>query len=166
MKTNTAIKSEYELQAEKFLTDTKTTFKADLTGHGKYFPDDKETRDIYTITLEREGRKPYSFRFGQSIVDSGTMKANFETSKTFYRSGRFMPSNKEDFSRKRKAPNAYDVLACLTKYELGDFEDFCANSGYDNDSRKAESVYFDCQKEYAEVLRMFGDVMEQLQDIN
>lgn len=39
-------KSEYELQAEQFLQDTKTTFEAKLSGHGPYFEGDKDARDI------------------------------------------------------------------------------------------------------------------------
>ncbi len=30
-------------------------------------------------------------------------------------------------------PTAYDILACLTKYEVGTFDDFCSNFGYDTD---------------------------------
>ena len=62
--------SEYETQAENFLKETKTTFKAKFLKNDFYFPDDKEARDIYKITLKKEG-KSYSFKFGQSIAEKG-----------------------------------------------------------------------------------------------
>lgn len=157
---------DYNKQAEQFLTETGTTFKAELVGHDKYFPDDKESRDIYQITLERKGKKPFVFRFGQSIANSATdMKGGHKESISFIRSGRSFPLKSEDFSQKRKAPSAYSALACLTKYEVGTFENFCDDFGYDKDSRKAERIYFDVQKEYQNVLRLFGDEMEKLQEI-
>lgn len=157
---------DYNAQAEQFLNETQTTFKAELKGHDRYFADDKESRDIYQITLERKGKKPFVFRFGQSIVNSGTdVKGGHKESVSFVRSGRTFPIKPEDFSQKRKAPTAYDVLASLTKYEVGTFENFCADFGYDTDSRKTEKIYFDVQKEYSEVNRLFSDVIEKLQGI-
>lgn len=136
--------TDYTKQANDFLNETGTTFKAVLTGHGKYFPDDKDTRDIYEITLTRN-KKTYSFSFGQSINNSGNLRV-----------GNF----------KRKCPTAYDVLSCLTKYDVGTFEDFCADYGYSSDSSQAEKTYFNVQKEYSEVYRLFSDVMDKLQEIN
>ena len=63
-------KSEYDKQAEEFLSSTNTEFKAVFLKHDKHFPDDKEERDIYTITLKR-GDRVYNFAFGQSLNDSG-----------------------------------------------------------------------------------------------
>lgn len=155
----------YEAQAEKFLNDTNTTFKAELIGHDKYFDDDKESRDIYRITITREGKKPYIFRFGQSVKNSAPdLKNNYKLSREYEYSGKIYPKP-EHYIQKRQAPSAYDVLACLTKYDVGTFENFCCDFGYDQDSRKAEKIYFDVQKEYTEVYRLFSDVMEQLQEI-
>lgn len=157
---------DYQKQAEDFLKKTKTTFKAVYSAHGKYFEDDKESRDIYEITLTREGKKPFIFSFGQSIAKSGTIDKSYEHSREFIRSGRFLAKKPSDFARRREAPTSYDVLACLTKYDVGDFENFCSEFGYDSDSRKAEKIYIACQKEWSEVKRVFGDVLEQLQEIN
>jgi len=63
-------------------------------------------------------------------------------------------------------PTAYDILACLTKYDPETFENFCANYGYDTDSRKAEKVYKAVLKEWEGVNRLFSDVLEQLAEIN
>lgn len=120
--------NEYEKQAQKFLEQTQTIFKAELVGHDKYFSEDKESRDIYKITLERKGKKPFVFRFGQSIVHSAVnLKGDYQTSASFQRSGHYMPRKDSDFARKRKAPTAYSVLACLTKYDIGTLENFCAD---------------------------------------
>ena len=80
--------------------------------------------------------KSYTFEFGQSIVNGST------------------------------DPSMYNVLACLTKYYVGSFEDFCSEFGYDTDSRKAERTYKAVCKEFAAVERLFSDVMEELQEIN
>lgn len=126
---------DYQKQANDFMTKVGATMKVKFLGNMPYFDDDKESRDVYQITLKRNG-KEYSFRFGQSIAN------------------------------KRIAPTAYDVLACLTKYDPGTFDNFCSDFGYDTDSRKAEKTYFAIQKEYAGVVKIFGDVMEELQEIN
>lgn len=52
-------------------------------------------------------------------------------------------------------PNAYDVLVCLTKYDPGTFENFCADYGYDEDSRKAYSTYEGVVEEWNEVSALF-----------
>ena len=60
----------YEEQANEFLSKTGTEFSAKFLKHDKYFDDDKESRDIYEITLKR-GEREYKFKFGQSINNSG-----------------------------------------------------------------------------------------------
>ena len=115
MKTETV--STYEQQALDFLAKTKTTFKAEFVAHGYHFDEDKETRDIYQVTLTREGKKPFVFRFGQSIANSGTIDKHYKHSKEFIRNGHMVATKPSDYERKRKAPTAYDVLTCLTKYE-------------------------------------------------
>lgn len=54
-------------------------------------------------------------------------------------------------------PTMYDILTCLEKYESIDFEDFCSNYGY--------KTYKAVDREYKAVNRLFGDVMEELQEI-
>ncbi len=65
--------------------------------------------------------KRYSLTFGQSIAGAG------------------------------KTPTPYDVLACLQKYDVGTFEDFCGEFGYDEDSRNAEKIYKAVCKEWANI---------------
>lgn len=158
--------TDYQQQAQDFLTKTGTQIKAELSGHGKYFDDDEQTRDIYTVTITRQNKKPFVFTFGQSVKNSGTLNSNYIASKDFIRSGKIFPIKSSDYERKRIAPTAYDILACLTKYEPGSFENFCSDYGYDTDSRRAEKIYIAVQKEYSEVMRMFRDVMGELSEIN
>jgi hypothetical protein len=80
--------------------------------------------------------KQYTFNFGQSIAQGD------------------------------EEPTMYDILTCLEKYESVDFEDFCSNYGYDNDSIKALNTYKAVSREYKAVHRLFGDIMEELQEIN
>ena len=129
--------NECDKQANDFLKETKTSFEAVFETYGKHFDDDKESRNIYKITLKRNG-KQFSFNFGQSINDTN---AGID-------------------------PTAYDVLSCLTKYDPGSFDDFCSDFGYDNDSRKAEKTYKAVVKEYNKVNAMFNDVIEKLADIS
>ena len=128
----------YIEQAEKFLKDTNVKFTTKYKEHKFYFNDDKQARDVYTIRLQR-GKRRFSFTFGQSIVntDTGT------------------------------EPSAYDVLSCLTKYDVGSFENFCSEFGCDTDSRSAEKVYKAVLKEYAGVKRIWTEKeIEKLQEIN
>lgn len=122
--------SSYEQQAIDFLNSTNTKFKAVYLKHDYHFADDKQRRDIYKITLSRNGKR-YSFNFGQSIAGADEI------------------------------PTAYDVLSCLQKYDIGSFEDFCGEFGYDTDSRKAEKIYKAVCKEYESLCRLYSD--EELQ---
>ncbi len=55
-----------------------------------------------------------------------------------------------------RAPNAYDVLACISGDQFcpEDFRDFCAEYGYDCDSRKAYATWRRCLR-FAKRLREF-----------
>lgn len=56
-------------------------------------------------------------------------------------------------------PDLVDVLYCLiSDGQLAEesFEDFCANLGYDTDSRKALDIYLDCQKQSQSLTKVIG----------
>ena len=80
-------------------------------------------------------KKRYTFEFGQSIAEGE------------------MP------------PTMYDVLSCLQKNEIGTFQDFCSDFGYNDDSIRAYKTYKALLKEYNAVNRLFGDVLDELQEI-
>lgn len=79
--------------------------------------------------------KSYTFKFGQSIIAGD------------------------------KEPTFYDIFTCLQKSDVGSFEDFCGEFGYDADSRKAERIYNAVCNEFKGVDRLFGDILEEMQEI-
>jgi len=131
------MKSEYTKQAEKFLKETKTSFKYKYYKNDVYFPDDRESRDIYKITLKNP-KGIYIFTFGTSINDT----------------------------QLGKEPEAYDILAGLTKYAPGDFNNFCYEFGCNVDSRKAKKTYNAVVKEWQNVQKLFtGKQLNELAEI-
>ncbi len=90
-----------------------------------------------------KGGKSYSFKFRQSIASG------------------------------KKQPTLYEVLACLQKYDVGSYEDFCSAFGYDaydsfsgNKSKSSFKTYTAVCKEYEAVSRLFSDTeIEALQEI-
>ena len=96
---------------------------------------------LYRVRIDRNG-KSWSFRFSDSLWNY--------------------------FHNKRPTP--YDVLACIEKYEpYGDVWDFAREFGYeiyDRESyRKTERTFKAVQKEYRNVMRMFGDCIDELCEI-
>lgn len=174
--------SEYEQQALDFLKKTNTEFSSIFLKHGKHFQDDKETRDIYEITLKRNNRE-FIFNFGQSLNDSGFKvfhkKKRDSTNEVKFINFKFDNRiRNKDVHRKLllsflnctayefdsqykimepKSPNAYDVLACLTKYDVGSFEDFCSEFGYNDDSIKAKETYDAVVEEYEGLQKLYTD---------
>lgn len=160
---------DYQKQGKDFLKKTGTTFKVEFVKYGKHFDDDKESRDIYKITLSRKGRS-YSFNFGQSINASGRFiivyhsdefprgtrihdKVELAKSRGRYLGfGRYYENNK-DFSE----PTPYCVFAGLQNHDIGTFENFCGDFGYDLDSRKAEKIYNAVVNEYSNLKMLFND---------
>lgn len=63
-----------------------------------------------------------------------------------------------------KEPTMYDVLSCLTKYDPGDLADFCSDFGYEPTKQVRETYKAVC-KEFRNVERLFGDIIEELQEI-
>lgn len=111
--------------------------KLSVLGH-EYKPmwGEKQSRYVFKCRLTRV-RKSYTFEFGQSIANGS------------------------------QEPTMYDVLACLSKpCGIDTFEDFCDEFGYDYDSRRAERTWKGYQKEVAAMERLFGDVMDELYEIN
>lgn len=184
---------DYNKQVEDFLKETNTTFTCEYLRHGKHFDDDKDERDIYKITLTR-GLRSFSFDFGQSINCSGEYwflgrhskgtgrkvkklfkRSTYNINKTLFQDDResqpkpfFFQFKHYWFKNKNfKVPSAYDVLACLTKYDPGEFEWFCGDFGYDTDSKKAEKVYKAVVNEWHNVCMLWDDEeIEKLQEIN
>lgn len=79
--------------------------------------------------------KQYTFNFGQALAYTG------------------------------KEPSMYDVLVCLTKSDPSTYQDFCWEYGYESCSRTAYQTYKAVVKEWKAVNRMFGDCLNDLQEI-
>ena len=166
--------SEYDKQAISFLKSTGTEFTATFQGHKKHFIDDSETRDVYSITLKR-GSRSFTFNFGQSIWHSCKFKiknypkyknTGWATKDEALRVVGFANSRDIYLNDKFEIPSAYDVLACLTKYNPGTLEDFCSEFGYDPDSKKAEKIYVSVLEEFKNVAMLWNDQeIEILQEI-
>lgn len=116
---------------------TKTLLTCD-----KYFPDDKESRNIYRVTISNRGKR-ISFRFGDSI----------------------------NSTREGKELDDDSILGCVkgdyycTKEYYLTFEDFADGFGYDRDSRKAEKTYKQCLKQGENLHRVFTqEDIEKLPD--
>lgn len=152
--------SEYKKQAEKFLKDTETTFKAEFLRHGVHFEGETEKRDIYEITLSK-GDRVYKFDFGQSIAHSKKYISN-EDGRTESRVYKYQFSLNKDFAE----PEAYDVLACLDVFD-DDFKEFCDCFGYEEDNRTALKI-FEKVEEQTKQLKIIWDSsdIEKLQEIN
>lgn len=158
-----------ELVKEKFGIEYECKFlKNDY-----HFDNDKSTRDIYEITLKR-GTRDYTFNFGQSLMDSqyyqDSIKERTYTLNGQNRTGNYIIHDISKFIKafpdggsqklklvKGKEPELYDILTCLTKYDVGTFENFCSEFGYDEDSRSAEKTYNAVVKEYESMCRLFSD---------
>lgn len=176
MQNKNIVKSEYEIQAETFLKENGLTFKAVFAFHGPHWEGDKETRNVWDLTIERfQVDKPierFTVRFGQSIADSflypsenGALTLVPYNDRRKDRRANWCEKYKQP--TKRNIPTTYDLLACITKYDPGTFENFCSEFDYDTDSRKAEKTYFAVQKEWEQVRRFFTQAqLEAIQDIN
>lgn len=152
---------DYEKQAKDFLEKAGATIEVKLVGNDYYFDGDKETSDIYRITIQRKGRKPWSFRFGQSIPKREDCdicrRSNFAYTLDEHRK----------FHGRRK-PTAYDVLTCLQKCNVGTMDEFAWEFGYDLKETKISEIiktYNVLVEEYQKCVAMFGDMMEELREI-
>jgi hypothetical protein len=174
------MKTDYNLKAKSFLKKTNSKMTIEYLKTDKYFDDDKEERDIYNITLSR-GLRSFSFTFGNSIANSRYKIATREftrnelkgllhengTLKKYLFGNKYFTINNNDKIDYPKPPSFYDILACMEKYDVGSFEDFCNEFGYDVDSRKAEKTYIAVCNEYKNLCSLYNEEeIEQLADIN
>lgn len=169
------MKNEYTKQAEKFLQDTNATMEIELQGRAiNTMWKEKQLRNIYAVTITTP-RGSYTFDFWDSLYNTElTQMAMQEYARKNLRRrwedmtyGEKNKASAELAQKQKEArPNCYDVLACLTKYDPGTFEDFCAEYGYDEDSRTAERIYIAVQNEFANLKRIFDpEQLKAMQEI-
>lgn len=84
----------------------------------------------------KRGNREYAFTFGQSLAKRG------------------------------EKPTEYDVLSCLEVHEVGSFEDFCVDFGYDTDSIKAFKTYKKVADEFKNLSLLYShSELEMLSEI-
>lgn len=144
----TSIESEYEQQAIDFLTSTDTTMKIERIDHRTDGGCmNRGSHFDYEITLKRNS-KNWKFQFCDSVNNY----------------------------RKNELPSAYDILACLQKYEVEyDFHEFCNEFGYEEYTEnnygiitintQAKKIHKAVLKEYEKVMLLFDDVIDELAEI-
>lgn len=236
----------YQTNAIEFLSSHGIEFHSRFLRFGKHFEDDKQERNIFDLTLTRDG-KTISFEFGSSLHDSlENCKDIIHESEIEFYCGFEFPGLKHEYLsysekykiqafkdakqigvrkliNKKKAteiynefkkkntnkyqscnifplsewldklegaiirkyseiagknfgegipkkevihPTAYDLLTSIQKYEVGTFENFCGDFGYDEDSRKAERVYNSVTAEWIKVSSFFTpDELDELKEI-
>lgn len=133
---------DYAENAKEFLDKVGAKITIRFKECGKHFADDKENRNRYRVTVTRNGKR-WSYMFGDSILN--TIKGI--------------------------RPTAYDVLACVEKYDVGTFHDFCNEFGYDEyddydrENAKAKRIYKAVCREAEKVNELFGDVFEEFCEV-
>lgn len=135
--------TDYERKAREFLKkhNAKMTISHVSDGYGGWRNGTITDGWLYRVRIDRNG-KSWSFQFSDSVANKWN----------------------------NKRPTKYDVLACIEKWEpYGDLWDFANEFGYDIYDResyqKANRTFKAVKKEYANVVRMFGDCLEELQEI-
>lgn len=169
------MKNEYTEQAKKFLQDAGATIKIEFQGRAiNTMWKEKQLRNLYAVTITTP-RGSYTFNFWDSLHNTELTQMTVERYTIKYLRRHWEDMNyyeqvkaQKELAKKQKEarPDCYDVLACLTKYDPGTFEDFCAEYGYDEDSRTAERIYIAVQNELANLKRIFDpEQLEAMQEI-
>lgn len=164
--------NEYVKQAKDFLN--KANAKCEIVYGGISRNETwKETakRNWYDVTITTS-RGKMSYVFWDSINNTEISQMTLEEyveKKLKRRYSDFSYDEQKKAERELKklkteaVPSEYDVLACLEKYDVGTFEDFCSEFGYDEDSRTAERIYIAVIKEYKDLTRIFTE--EQMEEL-
>ena len=131
--------SEYVKQAKDFLESCNATMKfTSLNEDVNPMWDDSILRNTYRVTIK---------------TPKGTMWVKFWDS--------------ENNTKKGIEPTEYDVLACLQKYDVGSFEDFISEFGYNSKDHNVRKIYKAVCNEYNKVCRCFTEEqIEAMSEIN
>lgn len=136
-------KMDYQQQALDFLQDTMTTIEIAPAGEASCpLWKDNVLRYRYSVLITR-GRESMNVDFYGSF---------------------------KEFERKVRSVNEYDILSSLIKHDPGSLGDFVQEFGYemkDHESvTRTTKLWMACVDEYRNVMRLFSDVMDELQEIN
>jgi hypothetical protein len=160
----------------KALFDSGIVMQYQFIGIRKYWPEDKEARQVLKITIARNG-KSINFEFGCSINDTdlfldlyknppqGIHSKVSELAKT-WRQESFqiiMGKKLKDAINKGRAEFAddilYSILACIQSdfYTPDTFSDFCSVFCCDEDSKKAEKTYYALLEQSNKLRKIFTE---------
>lgn len=133
--------SKYKEQGEAFLTETNTTLEVveAVPQKSPLWAKDQNHGIHYSVKLSNKNGS-YTFDYWDSIA------------------------NKEKVIKRK--PNAYDILTSVNPDDSQDFAEFCANYGYDENSRTAEKTYNAVMEQSNNIRRLFSiDEIDALQYI-
>ena len=142
----------YNKQARDFLEDCGATMKMMYLGRNVNENwDENQERDNYLVNITTPLGN-MQVKFWDSIQDT------------------IDNINRERSCLQRKKPTAYDILSCLTTYDVGDIEDFISEYGFEikkrGDFTRIQNIYNAVKKEYEDVHRCFTEAqIEKLQEI-
>lgn len=183
------MESTYEKQAADFVAATGLRITFRYRGH-QPFEGAKAPTALWLVTFAREGRKPWTFEYHDSLHDSyewaddrdgrwgampatlygkveaGTRRTIADAEQAAAAAGEPVAWGGYWVRRAHPEPTAYDVLACLTKYDPGPHSVFCGDFGYDPDSIKGLNTWKAVAEEWHNVQRFFSEQeLEQLRGI-
>lgn len=159
--------SEYVKQAKDFLASCNATMEIKYVGIEKPNWDDNPHR-TYDCTIKTP-RGEMMVHFYDSLANTELwMPYNEYYEKKFRRVYESMgPSEKIRFQKELKAkrekaiPTEYDILACLTTYDVGSMDDFMSEFGYEikctQDMTNFINTYNAVVKEYNDIRRCFTE---------
>lgn len=127
---------DYEKQAIDFMEKTGTKIKIEYEKYDYHFYGDVKMRNIYKAVIKRKG-KQMTVHFGQSLIKTAS----------------------------NTSPTYYDILSCLMPEDPGTLYDFCDCFGYDPYEENTIKTYKLCTREWQKVSNVFGDVIDELRDI-
>ena len=140
--------NEYIKQAKDFLASCNATMEIIYLG--------TEVNETWNETRERD----------TYMVNIHTPRGNMQVK--FWDSRNNTIKNRTNMLRIK--PTAYDILACLQKYDVGDIEDFMWEYGYEikkrGDLKRIQNIYNAVVKEYQDICRCFTpEQIEAMQEI-
>ena len=156
MKTTTT--SQYDQQAETFLTSNGIKFRATIS-------------DTKTPAWSDKGKHGHHYRVTLSSGTRATGKRNENGGVSFRKGSRLtfdFWSSIADAEKGIQTVKPYDVLACISgdAYTPETFKDFCGDYGYEQDSIKALQTFRRCSAFAKRLRTFFTDAeLEQLQEI-
>ncbi len=124
----------------------KVTIRIDFYRKGIYFAGDTQKRNIYKITVSRQGtNSPFKWtneRFGSDIYEYITFKFGDSIANT----------------ENNTKPDQYDILCAMKSdglIQAQNFNEFCDELGYSNDSIKAKKLYKKVCIQRDKILKLF-----------